>query len=390
MLIQAILIALTTADPAVVVRHTKVPDPSPFYEKGFGTAVTALGDINGDGTFDIAVGEPSTTVGPFSRGSIWILLLTPDGSPATQQHIRFGAGGFAPTPDRWGHFGAALASVGDLDGDGINELAVGEPRARCDPHGFQSGAVWILFLNAEGSVRDYCRIEDPNAPQGRHLRYQSHHFGQSLAPLGDRDGDGIPDLAVGSTRGVTMLFLRRDGTAARHRTIGLPRRFALAPYSTRLAPAGDHDHDGLVDLAVCSRRAGLILMSIGQDGVPTHHTLAEGPAPGSAFAAVIGGLGDLDHDGVEDLAMGLPQDGAESSRGSVHILFLDAHQSIARREVIPNRYRVTERLDRDVFGSSVAPVGDLDGNGAVDLVVGDPAEDCIWVLFRAHPALGDE
>ncbi|RZV98212.1 MAG: hypothetical protein EX266_17875 [Rhodobacteraceae bacterium] len=131
-------------------------------------------------------------------------------------------------------------------------------------------------------------------------------------------------------------------------------------------------------------------MSIGQDGVPTHHTLAEGPAPGSAFAAVIGGLGDLDHDGVEDLAMGLPQDGAESSRGSVHILFLDAHQSIARREVIPNRYRVTERLDRDVFGSSVAPVGDLDGNGAVDLVVGDPAEDCIWVLFRAHPALGDE
>src|SRR5262245_53615259 len=126
--------------------------------------------------------------------------------------------------DPYDGFGAALAPLGDLDGDAVVDLAVGAPGD--DDGGNDRGAVGILFLERDRSVKSYQKIssragglhellraEDPLSARGE--------FGGSLAAMGDQDGDGIPDLAVGAPMdgslgmeqgAVWLLFLRRDGT----------------------------------------------------------------------------------------------------------------------------------------------------------------------------------
>ncbi len=78
--------------------------------------------------------------------------------PTPAVKISAGEGGFGGHLDPGDFFGAALAAIGDLDGDGVTELAVGSPGD--DDGGTNKGALWILFLNRDGSVRSYQKISD--------------------------------------------------------------------------------------------------------------------------------------------------------------------------------------------------------------------------------------
>jgi hypothetical protein len=92
--------------------------------------------------------------------------------------------------------GRALDAPGDIDGDGVPDLAIGaSPDAVNGPW---TGAVWILFLARDGTVRSHTRISEGAGGFAGTLADHTR-FGQSTAGLGDVDGDGIPDLAVGAT-----------------------------------------------------------------------------------------------------------------------------------------------------------------------------------------------
>ena len=116
-----------------------------------------------------------------------------------------------------GHFGASVASIGDLDGDEIADLAVGA--SRDNTGGIGGGAVYVLFMNANGTVKTSTKIAH-NTNGGPTLA-QLDGFGGALTALGDINGDGIEDVAVGARgddtggngRGaVHVLFLNADGT----------------------------------------------------------------------------------------------------------------------------------------------------------------------------------
>ena len=94
---------------------------------GFGSSVATLGDLNGDGTPDIAVGAPSYIGVPASHGTVWILFLTANGTTLAAQEVGESTGGFSGTLPEFGLFGASVASIGDLNGDGVTDLAVGAP-----------------------------------------------------------------------------------------------------------------------------------------------------------------------------------------------------------------------------------------------------------------------
>jgi FG-GAP repeat len=108
----AVVLLLATGCPAV--HFTKV---SPQNEVGveigsFGWSVAFLGDIDGDLVGDLAVGAPDTLFGPNQLGTVWILMLTANGTVRQQQNLRSRpSGNFQAS-----QFGLSLATIGDVDG----------------------------------------------------------------------------------------------------------------------------------------------------------------------------------------------------------------------------------------------------------------------------------
>jgi hypothetical protein len=160
----------------------------------FGSAIAGIGDLDGNGVADLAVGAPSESA---DRGAVWILFRAADGSILSQRALRPGRDGISPfeMPMR---FGRSLAYLGDIDGDGAHELAVGAPGAWVSPLAWPGkGEVRILSLASDGSVTREVRIGEGLGGFGSPLGW-GDAFGHALAPVGDFDANGVADLAVGS------------------------------------------------------------------------------------------------------------------------------------------------------------------------------------------------
>jgi hypothetical protein len=144
------------------------------------------------------VGAPDDADGGAPRGAEWILFLNPNGTVKSHQKISDTEGGFAGTLDDGDLFGTDVAVSGDLDGDGVVDLAVGESG---------DDAVWILFLNSNGTVKSQQKISDTQGGFTGSLSDSGRP-----ASLVDFDGDGVGDLAAGAGGGVWILLLNTDGT----------------------------------------------------------------------------------------------------------------------------------------------------------------------------------
>ena len=149
----------------------------------FGAAVAAVGDIDGDGVEDLAVGAPGDNHGSFSltnnAGAVYFVLRDADGGAKRVVKAVVEDG------QRNDWFGSAVARLGDLDGDGRDEIAVGAPywdeKGRVD-----SGAMFVYSLNADASVRSSALFSAK--AHGSTRLGANDNFGVSLAPVGDVDG----------------------------------------------------------------------------------------------------------------------------------------------------------------------------------------------------------
>jgi len=112
---------------------------------------TKIGDLDNDGVIDLAV-TSNADDGGTHRGAVWILFMKTDGTVKDLQKISDTAGGFDGILDNSDFFGQAVGGIGDLDGDGIEDIAAGA--VRDDDGGTDNGAVWVLFLNTDGTVKD--------------------------------------------------------------------------------------------------------------------------------------------------------------------------------------------------------------------------------------------
>jgi hypothetical protein len=372
----------------------------------FGRSVVSLGDLDGDGLGDLAVGALGDDDGGPDRGAVWILFLAANGTVASQAKISATSGGFAGALDAGDWFGFAAASLGDLDGDGVGDLAVGAPRD--DDGGANRGAVWLLFLHADGSVKSHAKVGSGSGGFTGVLD-DNDQFGCAIAPLGDLDGDGVGDLAVGAyldddggpDRGaVWVLFLKTDGSVkAQAKISSTAGGFAGAldtgdQFAISLAAAGDLDGDGAPELAVGARadddggtdRGAVWLLSLAAGGAVTAHGKISSTAGGFAgplddgdfFGASVAPLGDLDGDGHLDLAIGanLDDDGGPE-RGAVWVVFLDADGAVlSHAKISATSGGFTATLDLlDDFGIALAPLGDHDGDGVGDLAIGSLWDD---------------
>jgi tetratricopeptide (TPR) repeat protein len=386
----------------------------------FGTSVAALADLDGNGVGDLAVGAYRDDDGGTDQGAVWILFLNADGTVASERKISETAGGFGGVLDPGDAFGISVAALGDLDGDGVGDLAVGA--SDDDDGGTDQGTVWILFLNADGTVAREQLISEGTGGFGGSLD-AFDYFGADVAAFGDMNGDGVGDLAVGASGdddggtdqgAVWILFLNANGTVASAQKISeTAGGFGgiLDPddrFSVSVAALGDLDGDGVGDLAVgalldddggTDQGAVWILFLNANGTVASAQKISETAGgfrgdldPGDGFGTSVAALGDLDGDGVGDLAVGsyLDDDGG-TDQGAVWILFLNANGTVASAQKISETAGgfggILDPDDR--FGVSVAALGDLDGDGLGDLAVGayldddgDTAQGAVWILFR--------
>jgi len=376
----------------------------------FGATVATPGDLDLDGTPDLVVGATNDGDGGPARGAVWVLMLNPDGSVRSHTKVSSTQGGLTGMLDDGDKFGRSLAPMGDLDGDGLPEIVVG---AKWDDDGGPDrGAVWLLSIARDGTARVLNKISSTSGGFAGTLA-DDDNFGVSATSLGDLDGDGVADLAVGafldddggSGRGaVWILFLNGDGSVRSQAKISSTRGGFTGVlddgdlFGTSLAGLGDLDGDGTPDLAVGARndddggpdRGAVWILFLNRDGSVRSHSKISATAGGFAgplddsdrFARGVAFPGDLDGDGTGDLAVGSPRDddgGSNQSadRGALWLLYLRPDGSVkAEQKISSTSGGFTGILDNgDKFARALAPLGDFDGNGTMDLVVGAYLDD---------------
>ncbi len=313
---------------------------------GFAASIAGVGDVNGDGAADLAVGAPFADA--YSGESI---------PQAGMAEVISGADGSTLHTFRgqamFDHFGTSVAGGGDVDGDGYDDVAVGAPQDHPRLGGF--GYVRV-YSGRDGGVLHTLgalSVEDVGI-----------RFGHSVAILGDVDGDRRDDVAVGLPgidfkTGAVRVFSGANGQRL-YEVLGVRRRQA---YGRLLSAVGDADGDGLADLAVGFRPvlspfAGVHLLS-GANGA-----FLRGLSPvfmgfGLGMPHSVAGVGDYDGDGCADVAVGrLGHAVVYSGR--------DGSPLCVRASTMPGT--------STGFGTAVASAGDVDRDGYPDLIIGSPGE----------------
>ncbi|MCI0635413.1 MAG: integrin alpha [Actinobacteria bacterium] len=392
----------------------------------FGGSIVSLGDLDGDGVSDLAVGADGDNDGGQDQGAVWILFLNADGTVENEQKISELTGGFGGVLDPGDHFGCGVAAVGDLDGDGVPDLCAGAEWD--DDGGNLQGALWMLFLNADGTVKAQRKISETAGGFGGTLNVNDN-LGRSVAALGDLDGDGVTDLAVGAPGdhlgasvlgAVWILFLNPDGTVKAEQKInelngGFGGNLDHGDlFGISVAALGDLDGDGVGDLAVGAPRGddegAVWILFMNSDGTVSSEQKVSDAAGGfggvlgsnDQFGISVAAPGDLDGDGTVDLAVGANHDSFDGyDQGATWILFMAADGTVeSEQKISETSGGFGGDLDPgvpfsevgDQFGWSLAALGDQDGDGVSDLAVGALWDDdggnfqgAVWILFMAGP-----
>ncbi|MEM1271133.1 MAG: integrin alpha, partial [Bacteroidota bacterium] len=151
----------------------------------FGSALAGVADVNSDGVEDLVVGAAGDDDGGPQRGAVYVLFLTQTGTVSGFQKISQTSGGFGLSLNNLGGFGSAIESIGDQDGNGVPDLAIGASAAP------GSGRAFVAFLDAAGTSLNAVEIPEAALALG-------DRFGAGLAFLGDLGADGDVELAVGA------------------------------------------------------------------------------------------------------------------------------------------------------------------------------------------------
>jgi len=283
--------------------------PEPRVDARFGTSVAVVGDVDGNGYADVMVGAP----GDEDPGRAYLFLSSGAGLTDTPIAISGRASG-GPTVG----YGAQLAGVGDVNGDGLPDVIVSAPATSGDAT--LGGSAFLHTGDATmGLSPEAFRVYHNADGRGGDM------FGAAVG-AGDLDGDGFADLAIGahtvhSERGFVFVYYgdREGPSTFPDLTIANPQGRNGGQFGASLTAAGDLDGDGFDDLLVGARanadrdvlEAGLAYAFFGsQDRRDTMAIDFFGPAaPQSAahFGLALSFVGDVNGDGWGDVLVAAPE-----------------------------------------------------------------------------------
>ena len=386
--------------------------PELYDNEEFGFSVANIGDLDGDGVADVAVGAPGSLI-----SAVYIIYLNWDGTAKDHKMIRGYYQGTTPAAVVNGSYvyntsyiptgpdhvyncrmGTTVASIGDWDSDGIPDMAVTSLRASGG-----GSVIYFMYMHRNGTVKSYTNMSSAGgyttggAPDMEGRSFAS--FGSSILLFPDRDGDGVPELVIGAKdlddaatthykSGVVFFcFMNSDGTIREYSRISelaeQERPFGVLPYTaddacgTALAEIGDINKD---------------------DFRQQRPTLRSEHAFDAAYP---------DRKPLTDLVVGCPQTSSGDKTGRIFLMFLSHEGRQAAYRLLPSETDTPRSIGpgvqfgpTDAVGHSLAAMADYDDNGIREIAVGAPGtedygEDSgaiyIWYLRRRrwHPFVPD-
>ncbi len=333
-----------SAAPNQIIRGTAEADQ-------FGYVVRCAGDLNGDGIHDVVVGTPLEDLnipgdlsGP-DTGAVYVLYGSREGIKAKgAKEAGHSLKGVAAGD--W--FGNAVAGVGDVNKDGVDDLLVGAYRnAPGNPEAFRNAGSAYLFLGSKKGLQ----ADRATKPDG-HLKgiARWNNFAISLMGAGDVNGDGYADVIVGADdvgtpgkikHGAAYVFHgSRVGFGSLTDTL-INGDQAGDHLGTSVAAAGDVNKDGFGDVIVGARAATVgdkkpgaaYVFHGGKEGVPEGNassakTTLTGVGDGDSFGLAVASAGDLNKDGFADVIVGASGHGKS---GGVFVFFGSAEGVKSRK-----------------------------------------------------------
>ena len=349
-----------------------------------------IGDVDGDGVLDLAVGARSDDDGATDAGAVYILFMNSNGTVKSNQKISMLSGGFMDTLTTSSFFGYGVAGVGDYNGDGIPDIAVSANHV-------PNGVIYILHLDTNGTVKSY--VKNQNI------------VSQGLSAIGDLDGDGRVDIVAcnpssnngGRGRGaIKLLFFNSNSRVDNTKTVDISS--TQGGFGTGLANddgfggrevamLGDLNGDGDKELAVGafssdSGKGAVWILSLdsstfnvtsklkiteGMNGFADElsDTINANGTFGAAFGHAMCAPGDLNGDGVPDLITGANQ----QNDGDGYILYLNPDKTVKTYTKINGTnggFGLTlSPIER--FSRSISFIGDLRGDGTIAVNIGGGA-----------------
>ena len=329
-----------------------------------GASVAVVGDVNGDGIGDIAVGVPNYDAGFGNEGAVYIF---------------FGGAMVNTTPDvkvigenSWDNFGTSVSGGVDFNMDGYDDVIVGSPGA--DSGGLSTnGKVYIFF---GGKPMD-------TGPDITFMgQSNSSELGKTVAGAGDLNNDGAGDYVVGApgygeaVGEVTVSYGRAYvllGSATPDGTPDLTMQGLVAcNLGVTVAGLGDVNNDGYDDFAVATTQSdiggkdsGRVEVFYGGTVVDATHDVDLVGRTGEMLGAVIAGAGDINGDGYGDVlvqAQKYKMDGFYA--GAVYMFMGGGPMNNASDMLfIPGD-------SGGDFGSAIAALGDVNNDGRPDIAIG--------------------
>lgn len=279
-----------------------------------GLGIASVADVNADGYDDVIIAAPLYDNGHTNEGAVFLYLGSPTGlatTPAAQWEGN----------QQSARFGNSIASAGDINGDGYNDIIIGANQY--DQGQTNEGAAFIYLGSPAGLSPTPATILESNQPDAA--------FGTIVASAGDINADGYADIIVGAPHysqdhtkeGAAWIY--HGSPTGLTLSVMLQADQAAAAFGSTVASAGDVNNDTFADILIGAPgydhgetdEGAAFLYLGGPTGLTqTPAFIHESNQPAAAFATSLTSLADTNNDGYSDYLIGSYTINGSSANGT--------------------------------------------------------------------------